>query len=46
VSIPLTALLTSGAKRPLDLRKIRMVALFVANPGERRTLYLDRVRLE
>jgi hypothetical protein len=30
----------------LDLRNIRLVALFVANPRERHTLYLDRVVLE
>ena len=46
ISIPLASLVTSGTRRPLDLRRIRVVALFLANPGERRTLYLDRVGLE
>jgi hypothetical protein len=46
VSIPLAALRTSGTKRPLRLGRIRTVALFLANPEERHTLFLDRVVLE
>jgi hypothetical protein len=46
ISIPFAELVASGTKRALDLRRVRTVALFVANPKERRTLYLDRVRLE
>lgn len=46
VSIPFADLVTSGTKRRLDLREIRKVALFLAKPRDRHTLYLDRVRLE
>jgi hypothetical protein len=46
ISIPLGSLATSGTKRPLDLRRVRVVALFLVNPRERHTLYLDRVGLE
>jgi hypothetical protein len=46
VLMPLDELVTSGTKRPLDLRRIRMVALFLANPRERQTFFLDNIRLE
>ena len=46
ISIPLASLVTSGTRRQLDLRRIRVVSLFLVNPGERHTLYLDRVGLE
>lgn len=46
ISLPIGELVTSGTNRPLDRRRIRTVMLFLANPAERHTLYLDRVRLE
>jgi hypothetical protein len=46
ISIPLASLVTAGTRRQLDLRRIRVVSLFLVNPGERHTLYLDRVGLE
>lgn len=46
VSISFTDLVTSGSKRRLDQRRIRAVMLFLANPKERHSIYLDRVRLE
>jgi hypothetical protein len=46
ISIPLAGMLTSGSRRPLNLANILRVSLFMANPRERHTLYLDRVGLE
>lgn len=46
VSIPLADLVTSGTKRRLDSRGISTVILFLVQPKESHTLYLDRVRLE
>jgi len=46
IAIPLGELVTSGTKRTLDPRRIQRVMFFLANPKERHTLYLDRIRLE
>jgi hypothetical protein len=46
ISIPLGGMATSGSRRPLNLANILRVSLFMANPRERYTLHLDRVRLE
>lgn len=46
ILIPFSEFITSGTKRKLDFRMIQTVMVFLANPSERHTLYLDRVRLE
>jgi len=46
IAIPLTGLITSGSKKPLDLENIRDVMFFLVNPPERNTIYFDRVRVE
>ncbi len=46
ISIPLNSLVTSGASRKLNLLSIEKVILFLVQPKERRTLYLDNLRLE
>ena len=46
ISIPLNQLVTSEANRKLNLSKIKRVLLFLTQPKERRTLYLDNLRLE
>lgn len=46
VAIPLTSLITSGSKRPLDLETIRDVTFFLAHPTERHTINFDRIRVE
>ena len=46
IAIPLTGLVTSGSKMPLDLENIRNVMLFLVSPEERYTIYLDRIRLD
>jgi hypothetical protein len=46
IAIPLGELVSSGTKRTLDPRRIQRVMFFLANPKERHTLYLDRIRLE
>jgi hypothetical protein len=46
IAIPLNSLLASGTNRKLNLSKIESVILFLVQPYEKRTLYLDYVRLE
>ena len=46
ISIPLSDLVTSGSRRPLNLANILRLSLFMANPRERHTLYLDWLRVE
>ncbi len=45
VAIPLAELRTRAGRR-MKLRKILGVTLYVANPAEKRTVYLDNLRLE
>jgi hypothetical protein len=46
ISIPLNSLVTSGANNKLNLLRIERVILFLVQPKEKRTLYLDNLRLE
>ena len=46
ISIPLNALVTSGTNRRLNLLSIEKIILFLVQPEEKRTLYLDNVHLE
>jgi hypothetical protein len=46
INIPLDALITSGTDRSLDLKKIYSLVVFMVNPTEKVTLYVDYVRLE
>lgn len=46
IAIPLTSLLTSGSKRPLNLNNILGVTLFLVSPQERHTIFFDRIRVE
>lgn len=46
IAIPLTGLITSGSKKPLDLNNILEVILFLANPKERYTIIFDCIRVE
>ncbi len=46
ISIPLKSLVTSGANSKLNLSKIKRVLLFLVQPKDKRTLYLDNLRLE
>ena len=46
ITIPLNSLVTPGANSNLNLSKIVKVALFLVQPEEKRTLYLDNLRLE
>ena len=46
VSIPLNSLITSDAKRKLNLSRIERVLLYLEQSREKRTLYLDNLRLE
>jgi len=46
IAIPLTGLVTSGSKKPLNLEKIRRATFFLVNPKERFTIFFDRVRVE
>lgn len=46
ISIPLNSLVTSGTNRKLNLLSIEKVILFLVQPKEKRTLYLDNLRLE
>ena len=46
ISIPLNSLATSGTNRKLNLLSIEKVILFLVQPKEKRTLYLDNMRLE
>ncbi len=46
ISIPLNSLVTSGTNRKLNLLSIERVSLFLVQPKEKRTLYLDNLHLE
>ncbi len=46
VSLPLNGLITSGTKKRLNMARIEGVILFLSNPKERHTLFLDRVLVE
>jgi len=46
VSLPLNSLITSGTKKRLNLARIEGVMLFLSNPKERHTIFLDRVLVE
>jgi hypothetical protein len=46
IKIPLNDLITSGTNRKLDLKKIRALIIFMINPSEKATLYVDYIRLE
>jgi hypothetical protein len=46
IKIQLNDLITSGTKRKLDLRSIHSLAIFMVNPSERTTLYVDYMRLQ
>ncbi len=46
ISVPLDTLVTSGTKRNLNLKKIKGLLIFVANPGKRVDLYADYIRLD
>lgn len=46
LSLPLEELVTSGTRRRLDLQNIELVVIFLANPTEKHTLYIDNVRLD
>jgi hypothetical protein len=43
--LPLRDLVTSGSHKPLDLKRIYRFLVFMVNPSEKATLYLDCVRL-
>lgn len=46
VSIPLNSLFTSETNRKLDISKVHELYLFLSSPKEKRTIFLDNVRLE
>jgi hypothetical protein len=46
INIPLDKLNTSGTNRILDLKKIYSLIIFMVNPSEKVTLYVDYMRLE
>jgi hypothetical protein len=46
INIPLNELITSGTNRRLDLNKIYCLTIFMVNPSEKVTLYVDFIRLE
>lgn len=46
IAIPLSELIASGSRRPLNLEKIQAVVLFMANPKEQHTVFFDRLRVE
>ncbi len=46
VSIPLNSLVTSDAKRKLNLSRIERVLIYLEQSRVKRTLYLDNLRLE
>ena len=45
LNIPLTSLITSGARRPLDLKKIYRFLIFMSHPQKKSVLYIDYVHL-
>jgi hypothetical protein len=45
IKIPFKTILTSGTKRPLDLKKIYRLLIFMSHPKMKHVLYLDNVRL-
>lgn len=45
LAIPFDALVTSGAQRPLELKRIRRLMIFMPSPQTKQVLYLDNVRL-
>ncbi len=46
ISIPLNSLITSDTKRKLNLSRIERVLLYLEQSREKRTLYLDNLRLK
>ena len=46
ISIPTNSIRTNIHRRPLDLRQIKRVIVFVMNNNKQRELYLDNIRLE
>jgi hypothetical protein len=43
--LPLQDLVTSGSRKPLDLRRIHRFLVFMVNPSEKTRFYLDYVCL-
>jgi len=46
ISIPFDTLITSGAGRKLDLKTIQALVIFMVDPLEKVTLYVDYIRLD
>lgn len=46
ISIPLNSLVTTGTGRKINLANVQQVILFLVQPGEKRTIFLDDIRLE
>ena len=46
IRIPLSSVVTSGSKKPLNLKTITSLVLFISSPMQRRILNLDYLRLE
>jgi hypothetical protein len=46
INISIDKLSTSGTNRRLDLKKIYFLTIFIVNPSEKVTLYVDYIRLE
>jgi hypothetical protein len=46
ISIPLNSLVTTGTGRKINLANVQQVILFLVQPDEKRTVFLDDIRLE
>jgi hypothetical protein len=46
ISIPMDSIKTNINHRPLNLKKIKRLMVFVPNNNKRREIYIDRIRLE
>ncbi len=46
ISIPIDSLKTNRGSRPLDLRRIKKMIVFIPNNSETRTIHMDSIRLE
>ncbi len=45
IRIPLDSLMTSGTNRPLNLKKIQRLIIFMVQPQKKHILYIDFIRL-
>jgi len=45
IRIPLDSLITSGTNRPLNLKKIQRLIIFMSHPQKKHVLFLDHIRL-